>query len=145
MLWLVILPVVHAACVVQPRMAAAVCNQETDEDDHPGEVDASAHAMHHEAPGNEMRHGMHHEASQSAPGDASQPNLSCCVFESPIFDHPATPVKFAYEEAGVVPVATTALVAEAIVRPPTVRIPISRVGSPPLPPLSPAHLSVFLI
>ncbi|MEX0821788.1 MAG: hypothetical protein WD021_06550, partial [Rhodothermales bacterium] len=60
MLWLVILPVVHAACVVQPRMAAAVCNQETDEDDHPGEVDASAHAMHHEAPGNEMRHGMHH-------------------------------------------------------------------------------------
>ncbi|MEX0601065.1 MAG: hypothetical protein WD205_10500 [Rhodothermales bacterium] len=145
MLWLVILPVVHAACAVQPRMVAAVCNQETDDHDHPGEVDASAHGMHHDASGNEMRHGMHHEASESATGDASQPNLSCCVFESPVFDRPATPVKFAYEEAGVVPVATTALVAEAIVRPPTVRIPISRVGSPPLPPLSPAPLSVFLI
>lgn len=146
MLWLVVLPVVHAACAVQPRMAATVCGHETADPDDSHDEAASAHTMHHDASSHETRHeGMHHEASESVPGDTSEPNLSCCLFESPVFDRPATPVTFAHEETGVVPAVTTARAPESVVRPTTVRYPSSGIGPPSLPPLSPAHLSVFLI
>lgn len=133
MTWAVVLPVVHVVCAMDSAMAESTC--------------AHAASVHAHGPADEGQGhaAMGHETASVAmmPAIPAARNMACCVVESAVLEHPATPAKVTDKQAVVL--SERPAIMRATTSPPVFAGFLDRAGSSPLPPLSSAELSVFLI